>query len=245
MPRYQAEGMDFGYTEFGEGPALVLIHGWGASGQEWHEVGWVSAVGEGRRLLIPDVRGHGSSAKPHEAEAYAPARLGQDVLALLDAAGVEEADLLGYSMGAAIALWAVLLAPHRVRSLVVGGVPDEDVDARVAAGKALRGNGPMTPRAREYQGWALAQPGNDLLALAACLEGGLELPPYEELAVFGGEAFVAAGTLDRRFDAGQRLASRLPGGRFLALEGDDHMGAFEDVRLHDAVREFLAEVSPL
>lgn len=244
MPFYESDGLRMGYGDVGEGPALVLIHGWAEARQEWEAAGWAEGVGRGRRLLIPDVRGHGTSARPHELAAYATRALAHDILALLDAAEIRQADVIGYSMGSAIALWAVALWPDRVRSLVAGGVPPEDAAERVVIGRALRDEAAMTVRAAEYRDWALRLPGNDLDALGLCLEAGCTPPPCAELALFGGEALLAAGTADSRFEATQETATCLPGGRFLALAGADHMGAFRDARFRSAVVGFLEEVSP-
>lgn len=240
---FLSDGLDLAYQDVGKGPALVLLHGWGANGAQWHDFGW-DAVLPGRRLLIPDVRGHGQSAKPHDVESYRIERLAADVTALLDTAGAEEADLLGYSMGAAIALRVAYLEPGCVRSLVMGGVPAPDVEEQLNLGRALRGAAPTSERAEAYRAFADRFEGNDLPALAACLEAGLSTPPCGELAVYGGEALIAAGTRDRRFAASRDLSGCLPGGRFLALEDVDHMGAFGDRRFKEAVAEFLAEVSP-
>lgn len=244
MPFYQSDGLELGYRSIGSGPAIVLIHGWGANGSEWDAAGWVSLLAAGRRLLIPDVRGHGSSAKPHEVQQYQPNTLALDVARLLDVAGEAEADLFGYSMGATIALWATVAIPNRVRSLIIGGVGGGAVEETIALGLALRGRGPMTERARTYAEYAREIGETDLEALGACLETGLPLPPPIELAVFGGEALIVAGDQDRRRDTTESLSGFLPGGRLLLLERADHMGAFADPRFKRAVGEFLEEVSP-
>jgi hypothetical protein len=86
---------------------------------------------------------------------------------------------------------------------------------------------------------------SDFEALGACMETGLQPPPCMELAVYGGEALMVAGDGDRRRVPTERLAACLPGGRFVLLDGVDHMGAFLDVRFHHAARDFLDAVSPL
>src|SRR2546430_5145185 len=115
MPSYSSDGLTLQYRYLGSGPTLILIHGWGANGREWDDAGWVKALA-GRRLLIPDVRGHGESDAPHDPEAYRMECMAGDVLELMSAVGVEEADIFGYSMGGAIALWTAYLAPTRGRT---------------------------------------------------------------------------------------------------------------------------------
>lgn len=244
MPTYQSHSLTLAYREIGEGPALVLVHGWGANGREWDDYGWTEALATGRRLLIPDMRGHGQSAKPHEPEAYRGDALAADVVALLDAAGEREADLFGYSMGASIALWTVALEPDRIRSLVAGGIPGAHPADAADLGRAIRGRAPMSERAARYRDDAARMGETDFEALGACLEAtGLAPPPCPELAIFGGEALIAAGDRDRRLNLTEQIAGCLPGGRFLLLDGADHMGAFGDPRFMRAAQEFLAEVS--
>lgn len=244
MPFFESQGLDIGYRSVGAGPAIVLIHGWGANGGEWESAGWVSLLATRRRVLVPDVRGHGTSSKPHDVRAYRMQALAADIVALLDAAGEPEADLFGYSMGAAIALWTTVAVPNRLRSLIVGGVAGGTPEETQALGRALRGTGPMTDRARDYRQYALETGETDLEALGACLETGLPLPPGPELAVFGGEALVVAGDGDRRRATTEAISGFLPGGRLLLLDRADHMGAFSDARFKQAAVEFLDEVSP-
>ena len=240
---YESQGLTLNYTVLGDGPPLVLIHGWSANSHEWEEVGWPEAV-RGRTLLIPDLRGHGTSAKPHDRRAYAMDAFATDIVALLDAVGADTADLFGYSMGGTVALWTAVQHPGRVQSLVGGAVADaQDGDAGGLA-RALRGSDPSTSRSERYRAYIERVGNNDLEALLACLDAGIRAPGCPELAVFGGEALLACGDADRRRETTERLAGCLPGGRFLLLGGADHMGGFEDSRFKTAVVEFLDEVSP-
>jgi pimeloyl-ACP methyl ester carboxylesterase len=242
MPEFANDGLTLSYRDEGRGPAIVLLHGWGADGAEWESFGWTDALRRERRILAPDLRGHGSSAKPHEVDRYQPAVLAADVAAMLDAAQIDEADLFGYSLGGAVALWACVLVPNRFRSLIVGGVGGEP-ELTAAIGQELLADH-RSERTEAYRRYALESKDADLVALAACLRSGISAPPCVELAVYGGEALVASGDLDRRRDATETLAGCLPGGRFLFLPGADHMGAFAHDDFKMAAAAFLGEVSP-
>ena len=86
-------------------------------------MGWYDAVAaRGLRGLALDHRGHGESAKPHEPAKYARETMAKDVFTLMDHAGIERAHLLGFSMGAHVALTAALLDQGRIDHLVVSGV---------------------------------------------------------------------------------------------------------------------------
>ncbi|HEV3319197.1 MAG TPA: alpha/beta fold hydrolase [Solirubrobacteraceae bacterium] len=72
-------------------------------------------------MLAPDARGHGRSKKPHDPDRYGEQRMGRDLAVLLDTIGAREVDLVGYSMGAIVAL-ILASGDQRVRRLVVAGV---------------------------------------------------------------------------------------------------------------------------
>lgn len=96
-----------------EGVPLVLVHGFGGSRHDWELV--TQALPPGRAVLRYDQRGFGAS----EARTAEPFSHGQDLIALLDALQIEQADLCGVSLGGATALDCALDAPRRVRRLVL------------------------------------------------------------------------------------------------------------------------------
>jgi pimeloyl-ACP methyl ester carboxylesterase len=82
----------------GEGPPLVMLHGWGQTQAMFRHQ--LDGLGATRRVVTLDQRGHGVSAKPHHG--YRIARLARDLHELLDHLDVEQADLLGWSMGVSV-----------------------------------------------------------------------------------------------------------------------------------------------
>jgi esterase len=93
----------------------LLLHGLFGSSANWLGIARELAA-DGRRVLLPDLRNHGRSF--HHPDVTYPSLAG-DLLRLLDAARIDEADLVGHSMGAKAAMWLALAEPARVRSLVV------------------------------------------------------------------------------------------------------------------------------
>lgn len=124
----------------GAGPALLLLHGFTGGVETWRP--HVARLAPHRRTIAVDLIGHGRSDAPPDAGRYRMERCVDDLLALLDSLGVARADLLGYSMGARVALQLAAAAPERARALVVEsgspGIADPaERAARVASDAAL------------------------------------------------------------------------------------------------------------
>jgi len=117
------DGVELAYTDSrGKGFPLVLLHGFTTScNVDWVETGLYAALaGAGRRVIMLDLRGHGESAKPHSACSYSGRAMARDVLALAGRLGITEYGLMGYSMGAKVAVEAALMS-ESVRKLVLVG----------------------------------------------------------------------------------------------------------------------------
>ncbi len=105
----------------GEGPPVLLLHGWPDTGALWDGV-VADLVAAGRRCLTPDLRGCGRSGKPTEVGRYAMAELVGDVVTLIEAAGAGPLTLVGHDWGAALAWVVATYRPDLVRSLVAVSV---------------------------------------------------------------------------------------------------------------------------
>jgi pimeloyl-ACP methyl ester carboxylesterase len=118
-----SRGFRIRYEVFGNGPAVALLHGFPMWGDRWTDTGYVAELESRYQVIVPDLIGHGQSDKPHEPAAYGSVNMAADVLAVLDAAGVDRAHVWGYSMGTTVAEKMAVSAPRRVLSLVLGGFP--------------------------------------------------------------------------------------------------------------------------
>ncbi|RDV45444.1 alpha/beta hydrolase [Leifsonia sp. ku-ls] len=228
---------------------VLLVHGFASTGAlTWEATGWVAALAEaGRGAIVPDLRGHGGSDAPHDPAAYSPDLLAQDLLAVLDAQGVDRVDVIGYSMGSWVSLALVGLAPHRVRRLVVGGVGTVEQFGRWGVAPvqaALRGEpaalDPTSPLAPLLASIRQA-PGIDREALAACAAGMAEHPlplasTVPTLLVAGDADPVAEDAAD---------AARLLGARLVLLPKRNHVTALSARGFKAAALPFLAgEAAP-
>lgn len=105
------------YTSLGEGPPLVILHGLYGAGTNWNShAKWLS---ERFRVILVDLRNHGRS--PHHPDMSYPAQAA-DVLALLDRLDIDQALLLGHSMGGKAAMVLALQHPQRVRALIAADI---------------------------------------------------------------------------------------------------------------------------
>jgi pimeloyl-ACP methyl ester carboxylesterase len=96
------DGIRLAVHEVGEGRALLLLHGYFSdAATNWIKYGHAALLAQaGFRVIMPDLRAHGQSDKPHEAAAYPKDVLADDALALVAALGLTDYDLGGYSLGA-------------------------------------------------------------------------------------------------------------------------------------------------
>src|SRR3954451_10219719 len=124
MPDFESfDGARLSYLDDGDGRTVVLLHGFAAD----TNVNYVRSgildllLDEGYRVVTLDARGHGLSAKPTDPEAYADDAMKRDVVALFDHLGLDDVLLVGYSMGAHLALRLAPTEP-RVNAVVLLGI---------------------------------------------------------------------------------------------------------------------------
>jgi len=250
VPTLHAEGPDGVLVAFrvhgGSGvddarPPVLLVHGFASTARAtWEGTGWIRALQDAHRSVIDlDLRGHGDSDKPVDADAYAPERLGGDLVAVLDSAEAEVVDVVGYSMGNRVVSALAELAPERVRRVVIGGAgPDElfaawDLDD--ARGVLLRDEPARNPVIEQVLRPAIAA-GADREALLACIEG------------VSGSPLVIPGDVPALFVAGEddpvpRGARELAldwGADFVSIPGRDHVSTLTSRAFKDAAIAFLA-----
>ena len=112
--RVEAAGVDTFYLEAGRGPAVILLHGLGATNASFLPTFW--ELSRDHRVIAPDLPGHGESGKP--IRAYHAGFYARWLLDLQDALGIERAHVIGNSMGGRIALEMGFRHPRRVERIV-------------------------------------------------------------------------------------------------------------------------------
>jgi len=113
------EGKRLSFREYGSGTrTVVLTHGLLMDDRMYTALAPALAAA-GHRCITVDMLGHGASEQPHDMTAYSMTQFGKGVVALLDHLGVDQAVIGGTSLGANVALEAAVMAPHRVRAMVL------------------------------------------------------------------------------------------------------------------------------
>jgi pimeloyl-ACP methyl ester carboxylesterase len=141
VDQFFRDGLTFDVRDAGpaDGEPVVLLHGFPQDSRAWDRLAPV-LHGAGLRTLAPDQRGYSPMARPRGRAAYRSRALVDDVLALLDAAGLERAHVVGHDWGAAMGWALAAWHPDRVRTLTALSVPHPGAMAKamVTSDQALR-----------------------------------------------------------------------------------------------------------
>lgn len=226
MARVNHDGVRIHYQVTGDGPPLVLHHGFSDDLRCWYEYGYVDVLAPHYRLVLIDGRGHGRSDKPHRASAYAQKARTFDVLAVLDALQMERVFYLGYSLGGWIGFGLATYAPERIRAYVLGGI--QPYGQSFAAFREVLSLGTdawadlLAERAPAFRPDQLLRfRENDARALMASLVDRPEISYL--LPAMRQPCLLYAGTEDRICAAVRRCAEQLPNGTFFSLPGLNHI----------------------
>jgi pimeloyl-ACP methyl ester carboxylesterase len=248
MHKFNSDGVSIAYEEAGEGPPILLIHGFASTGRvNWWDTGWVKTlVDAGRRVITFDHRGHGASDKLYDPALYPAAEMAEDARRLLDHLAIPQADVMGYSMGARVAAFLALAHPKRVRRAVFAGLASRmitGVGGAEAIARALEApsrEDVADAGARSFRIFA-EQTRSDLRALAACIRSSREKIGAEDLARIGVPVLVVAGEKDDVAGDVETLVRAIPGAHGVTLPGRNHMNAVGDRGYKDAVLSFLTD----
>ncbi|WP_395687250.1 alpha/beta fold hydrolase [Aestuariivirga sp.] len=246
MQNFSSCGVTIAYETAGDGPPVLLIHGFASTGRvNWWDTGWVKTLtGSGRRVITFDHRGHGASDKLYESALYSAAAMAEDARRLLDHLEIPVADVMGYSMGARVAALLAINHPDRLRRVVLAGLASRmitGVGGAEAIARALEAPSRAAvadPGARAFRVFA-EQTKSDLKALAACIRASRQKITPEELATIRVPVLVVAGDKDDVAGDVPTLVSAIPGAAGMTLPGRNHMNAVGDSGFKQAVLAFL------
>jgi pimeloyl-ACP methyl ester carboxylesterase len=248
----KSDGYQIYFERFGEGPPMILVHGWGADTRSnWVDTGWIEVLREVRSIISIDARGHGKSDKPHALGPYSYAAMSRDVVAVMDTLKIDKADFMGYSMGSFMGAYLLGHHPDRFTSMILGGIGDE-TELSAAQGsviaEALRApdlSSIDSPIGKSVRTYLEVNPANDLESLAySAAKMWPEGYPVKLAGPNIGNArfpvLIVNGEQDHPYvDSADQLAEALPDGTHLRIPGTDHMSTVTDDRFKKAVIDFL------
>ncbi len=225
------DGVTLHYEVHGEGPVLLLSHGYSATAEMWR--GQVAALSAGHRLVLWDMRGHGQSDSPDDPALYSEAATVADMAAILDAVGAKTAIVGGLSLGGYMSLAFHARHPGRVRALLIidTGPGFKKDEARTAWNSRAE----ETARRFETEGLAALSSGSaerrlgthrGAKGLAGAARGMLAQRDDTVIQSLPGvrvPSLVVVGSEDKPFlAASDYMAAKIPGARKVVIEGAGH-----------------------
>jgi pimeloyl-ACP methyl ester carboxylesterase len=237
------DGVQLAYREMGEGRPLVLIHGYvSTAAVNWVRYGHAAVIAAlGHRVIMPDLRGHGDSAKPHAAAAYPPDVLADDGFALIHHLGLTDYDLGGYSLGGRTTMRMLVRGAMPGRAVVAGMGLDGIVHSGARSAffrRILTHLGTFERGSLEWMTEAfLKTVDGDPVALIHVL-GTFVDTSIEDIARLRTPTLVLTGTDDHDNGSAEELAAALPNGKYVSVPGS-HMSAVTRPELGTVIADFL------
>jgi pimeloyl-ACP methyl ester carboxylesterase len=242
-----SDGQQLAVRETGQGgngrPPLILIHGYFSNAwTNWIRYGHAAVLADaGFRVIMPDLRAHGESAKPHDPAAYPPDILADDGFALIEHLGLTDYDLGGYSLGGRTTM-RMLARGATPRRAVLSGM---GLDGIISTGNrgsyfrhVLTNLGSFDRGSSEWMTEAfLKTTKGDPVALLNILSTFVDTP-RDALPAIDTPCRIINGADDDDNGSGQALADALGDGSFVEIPGN-HMSAVARIDLGNAIRDFL------
>jgi pimeloyl-ACP methyl ester carboxylesterase len=236
--------VELAWTEMGEGRPVVLIHGYFSNAfVNWIRYGHAAKIAaKGFRVILPDLRAHGQSDKPHDPAAYPPDVLMRDSFALIEHLGLTDYDLGGYSLGARTTV-RMLANGANPRRVILSGMGLDGLVKTEGRGDYFRNVlthlGSFERGSSEWLTEAfLKTTKGDPEALLLILNTFVDTP-REAVAAIGQPVLVVSGAEDYDNGSAHEVATLLPQGAFVEIPGN-HMSAVTHHQLGDAIADFLA-----
>ena len=244
MPKFESfDGTKLSYEIDGDGPPVVLLHGFVADSYiNWVRPGVVGRLtAAGYRAIQLDQRGHGMSDKPHDPAAYADGAMLRDAQGLLDHLGLDQVAMVGYSMGAMNTLRLLASGEERIRVGVLGGIGGSLLVAREGTeilAEAMEAEDKSTITnafAKSFRDFADLTKG-DRKAFAAMQRQ--PRAPIEGIENVSVPVLVLVGDNDPMIGDPQELASKIEDAKAIVV-GGSHLNVVNNPQFHENVVSFL------
>jgi pimeloyl-ACP methyl ester carboxylesterase len=240
------DGAEIAYETLGEGWPVILIHGLFSTAElNWARYGHAQRVADaGARVILPEQRAHGRSAKPRTADGWPPDALGRDILALIAHLALEPGgyDLGGYSLGARTTVRAVAMGAEPRRA-VLAGMGLEGLTGATRRGeaftRAIDHRSEHKPGSWEWYAMQFARAnGTDLDSARFLLQDVTSIDATGLAETMTMPTLVVCGDADRDNGSAPALAAALPQARLVEIPGT-HVTAVTQPALGEMIAEWL------
>lgn len=223
-------GVRIHYDVEGDGPPLLLHHGFSASLESWRDSGYISQLKHKFQLILVDARGHGKSDKPQDPAAYGMQPRTGDVTAVLNDLNIERIHFMGYSMGGWVGFGMAIHEPDRLMSLTVGGnhafgqelsifrnLLQDGLEDWKAALEEMAGPMPEKSKERFFN--------NDAAALRAAVSN--DRPDISQhISDVAIPTLIYAGDQDPIYSLSRQTTELFQNGAFFTVPGQNHIQTF-------------------
>ena len=234
MPHVTNDGVGIHYRVEGDGPPLVLQHGFTDSSETWYERGYVDALKSRNRLILINSRGHAGSDKPHDPASYTAAKYASDVTAVLGDLGISKTRYWGYSQGGWTGFALARYAASRISAFVLGGAsagtasafPSAEGEEDVLLATLRRGPDELLKMWGASATPALAGRlrASDIAALIAIRRQRLVTDAFSDVVgTIAVPTLLYAGAADPIHDGARDSASQIRGAKFISVPGLNHI----------------------
>ena len=251
MPYCKNKDISIYYEQHGKGEAVILVHGITVSFKEnFSNFAWVDKLTEnGKQVVGLDLRAHGLSDKPLDANSYGTHNLTSDILAVMDELKIDRASIIGYSLGSALALHLIHSYPERFSRAVL-----------VATGDSLFGLAPSTIEQMSIDLYSaissetyphhlpehiaaywnfVNESGANRNALLALLKGKTQHLSINDISNIETPTMIISGGNDLVLGQGVKLSEKLPESVYLEFEEADHFSLAAIPEVKSAIVDFL------
>jgi 3-oxoadipate enol-lactonase len=237
----ETNGIRLNIVQAGSGPVLVFLHGLGWDHQLWNDA--IARYADRFHVIAGDTRGHGESDKPPGP--YSIRQFADDWRGALDALGIDQARLVGFSQGGMIAMQLAVDQPDRFSGLFLAAtrcqIPPPPPGPSVDRAAKLREEGPiasardsarlifspafMAAQPAYIENFVTQRAAAPAEPLLAAMQAGSGFDVCGQLGAYAGPCTVVAGGADllTSAQAVAQLAEAMPGARFELVEGAGHM----------------------
>lgn len=249
MSTINSNGVRIYYETHGEGPPVLLTHGYGAMGKMWDDQ--IAPISANHKLITWDFRGHGRTDSPDDQAEYTEAKSVGDMKQILDAVGAKKAVIGGLSLGGYLSLAFHHAHPERVRALVLCDTGPGFKDA--ASRQKWNDRSEVTAQTFEKEGLAAldkrehtnSRQHTSAVGLIRSARGMFRQHDsriIESLGKIDVPTLVVIGENDAPLMAGcQYMARKIPGAKLVVVPRSGHYPNIDEPKIfNDALGEFLA-----